>query len=282
MSLRKIQNQREKIEHASLGLASTIRIALATLFRPTSVFSFGVYDRVFSPSLVTVPVRPSYFFTHQWFHPLRKDYSSNTFHPSDPDPDAMEFILASSQQSEASKHAHIYTSDNLPQQNIFNRSVAQETANEIRIHHVDNNRENIFVHRQPRARRGIDLMWFVCEFLGWELDEKNAPIVDTKILRATQRLSNSLACVPMLFSLVARWIMWITPRPHESYLDGDSGARGKSLRYLTCSQCKYGAIFVTITWLFMEYHLPYSSHKKRRYRECLTRGCKELRIIFVC
>jgi hypothetical protein len=65
-------------------------------------------------------------------------------------------------------------------------------------------------------------MVVVCELLGWDLNERDAPIIDTKILRALQLLSNSLPFFPLLISLLARWSLWITPNPYNYYLYGEA------------------------------------------------------------
>lgn len=259
--------QCEKLQHTTFKLATNILASLSILFYPASIFPYGVYDKVSSPSLVTSPMtRVCFFIPRSFINRMMNDIDRSVT-PSDPDPEALEIILPSLKRTVAGAHSknEISTPNSLIRE-FLNRPIEISNARITPL--VDNNRERLFVgQRQPRRRRGVNLVWAVCEFLGWELDERNAPIVDNKILRAAQRLSNILACGPLLFSLVARWIMWITPKPHDSYLDDPSIGTGKHLRYLDCNQCAYGAILIILIWIFMERHLPYSSINKNTYEK---------------
>ncbi len=227
-----LDTQNEKIHPNLRGFGSTIQIALSILFRPMKAFSHGVYDRVFSPTLVT-GVKKGSFFTNRSFLSHKLNYLGRIHLESDADPEAMEYISSSLDRKSVNKNHHSQIPDQFPQQEVLNRNLRLERVNERTNNRANNNRENFLANRQLRGR-GINLMLVVCELLGWELNERNAPIIDKTILRAAQLLSNSLALSPLLFSLLARWIMWITPNPYDYYLNGDpSVGTGKKLRYLS-------------------------------------------------
>jgi len=203
-------------------LMSTIQISFSMLFYPLKVFSHGVYDRVFSPSLVTGVEQGPFFFKRPSFsrtmNPLGTRYLE-----SDPDPEAIECILSSLKRSKVCCNNQDQATSHVSPQEMSTRSPR-------RNHRANNNVENFIANRQLR-RRGINIMVVVCELLGWDLNERDAPIVDTKILIALQFLSNSLAFFPLLISLLARWSLWITPNPYDYYLYGEAlGGTGKKLR----------------------------------------------------
>lgn len=209
---------------------STIQISFSMLFYPLKVFSHGVYDRAFSPSLVT-GVKQGLFFTKRSFLSQNINHFGSSYLESDPDPEALECILSSLKRSKVSCNIQDQATSQVPQREMSTISSLQERAPERGEHRANNNVENFLANRQLR-RRGINIMVVVCELLGWDLNEREAPIVDVKILQALQLLSNSLAFLPLLISLLARWSLWITANPYDYYLYGDAlgGSTGKKLR----------------------------------------------------
>ena len=220
--------------HFKDGVVSAVRAALAIITDPLSLSPCGVFDHVSSPSLVTIPAGPSYIF-------VRLSCVAHEFSPaetaslvSDPDPEAMRCVVNTFKRSTTTNQPRtpLLYARGSSRPDVHSETSFFGTATPRTIQRVDNNRGDLPVNqRQPRRRRGVNLVWLVCSYLGWELNERNAPVVDKKILVAAQWLSNSLACMPLAFSLIARWIMWITPKPYDYYLEGEPPfGIGKGLR----------------------------------------------------
>lgn len=69
------------------------------------------------------------------------------------------------------------------------------------------------------------------------------------MMTSVQWLSNSLMIFPLLWSLFARWDLWISPYPLEYHYYGSSYAPTKQMRYLRSDECGVAAVFFTIMWL---------------------------------
>jgi hypothetical protein len=229
-TLYNLNSQQKNVLFSLQGFTSTIQISFSILFYPLKVFSHGVYDRVFSPSLVT-GINQGLPFTKRSFLSQNINHLGKSCLESDPDPEALECILSSLKRSKVGCNIQCQATSQVPQREMSTISSTQERAPERGDHRDNNNVENFLANRQLR-RRGINIMMVVCELLGWDLNERDAPIVDVKILQALQLLSNSLAFLPLLISLLARWSLWITANPYDYYLHGEAlgGNTGKKLR----------------------------------------------------
>lgn len=79
--------------------------------------------------------------------------------------------------------------------------------------------------------RALNIVWLICTSLGWhDSCSEGAPIVNRKLLIAAQWWSNSFMFVPMICTLVARWLLWVTPLPMAYHLDGIPFSANKKMR----------------------------------------------------
>ena len=102
--------------------------------------------------------------------------------------------------------------------------------------------------------RVVNLIWLMSAHFGWAIDETQGAasvLVDRKILIATQWVSNSLMTLPLLWTLLARYVQWITSKPINYYLEGLPHEVDNEMRYLTAAECGSAAVLVLALWLIM-------------------------------
>jgi hypothetical protein len=102
--------------------------------------------------------------------------------------------------------------------------------------------------------RLVNLLWLMSAHFGWTVDDTQGAgsvLVDRKILIASQWVSNSLMAMPLLWTLLARYVKRIAPRPIEYYLDGLPYEVDNEMRYLTARECGSAAVLVLLVWLMM-------------------------------
>jgi len=71
--------------------------------------------------------------------------------------------------------------------------------------------------------RLFNALWYFSSQIGWSVDDEANPgeiFVDRRIMIATQWVSNSLMFLPILWTLIARWALFVSPLPLDYYLDG--------------------------------------------------------------
>jgi hypothetical protein len=107
---------------------------------------------------------------------------------------------------------------------------------------------------QGNGPRVINVLWLMSAHFGWAVDDSQGAgsvLVDRQILIATQWVSNSLMTLPLLWTLLARYVKWITSKPINYYLEGLPHEVDNEMRYLTAAECGSAAILVLAMWLIM-------------------------------
>jgi hypothetical protein len=136
---------------------------------------------------------------------------------------------------------------------------ARDGANNIgELRQQGNGNQNVqpqpFVGGNGQGPGVVNLLWLMCAHFGWTVDDKHGAgsvLVDRKILIASQWVSNSLMAMPLLWTLIARYVKRITSRPLEYYLDGLPYELDNEMRYLTATECGSAAVLVLLVWLMM-------------------------------
>lgn len=111
-----------------------------------------------------------------------------------------------------------------------------------------------FMGAQGNGPRVVNLLWLMSAHFGWAVDDTQGAasvLVDRKILIATQWVSNSLMTLPLLWTLLARYVKWITSKPINYYLEGLPHEVDNEMRYLTAAECGSAAVLVLALWLIM-------------------------------
>jgi len=123
---------------------------------------------------------------------------------------------------------------------------------------IENGNQNVqpppFMGAQGNGPRVVNLLWLMSAHFGWAVDETQGAasvLVDRKILIATQWVSNSLMTLPLLWTLLARYVKWITSKPINYYLEGLPHEVDNEMRYLTAAECGSAAVLVLALWLIM-------------------------------
>ena len=102
--------------------------------------------------------------------------------------------------------------------------------------------------------RVINVLWLMSAHFGWAVDDTQGAgsvLVDRQILIATQWVSNSLMTLPLLWTLLARYVKRITSKPINYYLEGLPHEVDNEMRYLTAAECGSAAVLVLAMWLIM-------------------------------
>ena len=112
-------------------------------------------------------------------------------------------------------------------------------------------------HQEERGAGGpriINLLWLISSHLGWSVDDDHRPgahHVERGILIATQWLSNTLMALPLFLTLVARYLMFITPSPLDYHLEGLPFVEVKRMRYLDADECGWAALVTVLLYLVL-------------------------------
>ena len=117
-----------------------------------------------------------------------------------------------------------------------------------------NGRPQPFVDANVRGPQVVNLLWLISAHFGWTVDNTQGAgsvLVDRRILIASQWISNSLMAMPLLWTLLARYVKWITPKPIDYHLEGLPYEVGNEMRFLTATECGSAACFVLALWLMM-------------------------------
>ena len=104
------------------------------------------------------------------------------------------------------------------------------------------------------APRIINLLWLISFHIGWSVDDDRKPgahHVERGILIATQWLSNTLMALPLFLTLVARYLMFITPSPLDYHLEGLPYVEAKRMKYLSANECGWAAVIVILLYLVL-------------------------------
>jgi hypothetical protein len=119
------------------------------------------------------------------------------------------------------------STDTIGQLVVPRPSVSSNTVTQRRVNRTHNRRR---IDRRPPLMVGhfgglrfFNALWYLSSQVGWSVDDEANPgeiIVDRRIMIATQWVSNSLMFLPLLWTLIARWAMLVSPIPLEYYLEG--------------------------------------------------------------
>jgi hypothetical protein len=103
----------------------------------------------------------------------------------------------------------------------------------------------------PRGPRLLQLLWILSSNLGLNVQPGDDIMVDRRILIATQWFANSLMAMPVIYTLLARSILRITPKPIDYHLEGLPYEVDNEMRYLSSTECGYAAAIAITLWLVM-------------------------------
>lgn len=106
----------------------------------------------------------------------------------------------------------------------------------------------------PRGPRLFNLFWLLSSHLGWSIQENNggSPVlVDRRILIASQWVANSAMVMPLLYTLMARSVEWISPKPIDYHLEGIPYELDNEMRFFSPRECAIAAYCIFALWLML-------------------------------
>jgi hypothetical protein len=106
----------------------------------------------------------------------------------------------------------------------------------------------------PRGPRLFNLFWLLSSHLGWSIQESHggSPVmVERRVLIASQWVANSAMAMPVLYTLMARAVEWISPKPIDYHLEGIPYDIGSEMRFFSPRECAFAACAVFLLWLMM-------------------------------
>jgi len=106
----------------------------------------------------------------------------------------------------------------------------------------------------PRGPRILNIIWRLSSQLGWTVDNSegaNSVFVDRQILIAANWLSMTLAFLPLLVTLFARYVQLIPATPTSYQLDGLPYHVENKMRFLTERECFYAAFILLLCYCML-------------------------------
>jgi hypothetical protein len=105
-----------------------------------------------------------------------------------------------------------------------------------------------------RGPRLFNLFWLLSSHLGWSIQESQggSPVmVERRVLIASQWVANSAMAMPVLYTLLARAVEWISPKPIEYHLEGFPYGLDNEMRFFSPQECAFASLAVFMLWLTM-------------------------------
>jgi len=235
-------------------LKQAISTSLAVFHDPKSIALHGVYDRAHSSDLVRSPFLPHFLFLPV-IHDMKKNVPHSTLKEklqhdktvrlsnsrlnrpwNDPDPDGL-FVMNKASCFKNSDEHHVSSMDRylmeiLPP-GLPSKAKNASVSSESRQHDPQNANLNLqqIPPRNNIRSRVYSISTLACSYIGWnEKCNNGAPMVNRRILIALQWWSNSFLFFPLIFTLTARWMEWITTTPLDYDLDGLPFEGNKKMR----------------------------------------------------
>lgn len=162
--------------------------------------------------------------------------------------------------------------ENITADDIESAETVNEEEPPVGADNVNQNGFNPLAGLQGRGPRVIRLLWLLSAQFGWAVDESygaGSVIVDRRILIASQWVSNSLMVLPLLYTLLARYVQWIASKPIDYHLDGLPFHLETEMRYLTAREAGSVSILVLLLWLKM------GRYAERRICRSLERSMRD-------
>lgn len=106
----------------------------------------------------------------------------------------------------------------------------------------------------PRGPRLFNLFFRLSSRLGWSIQESDggSPVmVERRVLIASQWVANSAMAMPVLYTLMARAVERISPKPINYHLEGIPYELDSKMRYFSPRECAFASGVVFLLWLMM-------------------------------
>jgi len=106
----------------------------------------------------------------------------------------------------------------------------------------------------PRGPRLVAFFWLLSTQLGWNVRENQSGslvFIDRRILISSQWFANTVMAMPVLYTLMARSMGFISTKPLEYFFDGIPYHVGNEMRFFSQLECLLAAAFVAVLWLIM-------------------------------